>query len=98
MDLERWTSHAQVSYSLDALTVEEREFLLDYVANNFVAAKAINRKHTAYGIKQRFCREHFYITQEQFTQAMQTVGYMSEPAGDGDAYFAISERSPHFSR
>jgi hypothetical protein len=95
MDSKRWTPHPEVSYTLDALTSEEREFLLDYVTNNFIATKTINHRHTAYGLKQRFTREHFFITQEQFIEAMRTVGYGVELIEGGDAYFAISENSPH---
>lgn len=95
MDTERWTPRREISYTLDALTSEEREFLLDYVTNNFIATNTINRHHTAYGLKQRFTREHFFITQEQFIEAMRTVGYGVEPIEGGDAYFAISKNSPH---
>lgn len=96
MDTKRWTPHREISYKLEDLTTEEREFLLDYVTNNFIATKTINHKHTAYGLKQKFTREHFYVTQEQFAQAMRQVGYLVELIDDGNAYFGISERSPHF--
>lgn len=98
MDTNRWTPHREISYRLEDLTVEEREFLLDYVTNNFIATKTINHKHTAYSLKQRFTREHFYVTQEQFAEAMRQVGYSIEPLENGDAYFGISERSPYFAR
>lgn len=95
MDTKHWTPHSEIAYTLEALTSEERDFLIDYVTNNFIKTKTINRNHTAYGLKQRFTMEHFYITQEQFAEAMRAVGYGVEPLDGGNAYFAISEKSPH---
>lgn len=98
MDTKRWNPHAEIAYTLDALTSEERDFLLDYVTDNFIASETINRNHTAYGLKQRFAREHFHVTQEQFVEAMRIAGYGVELIDGGDAYFAISEKSPHLTK
>ena len=79
------------------LTTEQQNILIAFVSNNFIATKSINQKHTAYGLKQRFDRKHFYITQEQFVQAMQDAGFSATTIGsNGNAVFNISERSPYF--
>lgn len=81
---------------LAELTAQQWAELEMALANCFVAVENINRRHSAYGLKQKFSREHFYVTQEQFTRAMQSIGFHVEPFGNGNAHFNIGERSPYF--
>lgn len=81
---------------LAELTTQQWAELESTLANSFVAVENINRRHSAYGLKQKFSREHFYVTQEQFTEAMQRIGFRVEHFGNGNAHFNIGERSPYF--
>lgn len=78
------------------LTTQQWDEIESVLEDEFIAAEAINHRHTAYGLKQKFSREHFYVTQEQFTEAMRRVGFRVELLDDGNACFNIGERSPYF--
>lgn len=73
-------------------------FLEGYLIDNFYPIKSINRSHSAYGLKQKFSREHFYVTQEQFTAAMKSIGFAAATDERGNVFFNISEESPYFVR
>ncbi len=81
---------------LAELTAQQWVELETALENGFVAVESINRRHSSYGLKQKFSREHFYVTQEQFAEAMQRIGFRVEYTKSGNAYFNISERSPYF--
>lgn len=76
------------------LTAEQRDILARYIRGIFVKADYFNTMHTAYGLKQRFSRTHFYVTSQQFTEAMIAEGFAAKFIGDDDACFNISEKSP----
>lgn len=78
------------------LTAQQWGELEAVLSDGFIEVQSINRRHTAYGLKQKFSREHFYVTQEQFTEAMRRVGFKAERLDDGNACFNIGERSPYF--
>ena len=87
-----------VSTRLEDLTEEQQTMIVEFMQENFIPIEAINPQHSAYGLKQRFSREHFYVTQEQFTQAMAKAGFRVHLAEDGSTYFNIGQRSPDFKR
>lgn len=87
---------SEASKKLSDLTQEQRDFILDYLQANFIPTQSINEHQSAYGLKQKFTREHFYVTQEQFIQAMEQAGFRVKPLDDGNARFNISKRSPYF--
>ena len=78
------------------LTAQQWDELKSVLEVEFIAVGAINHRHTAYGLKQKFSREHFYVTQEQFTEAMRQVGFRAESTRDGNVCFNIGERSRYF--
>lgn len=85
-----------VSTDFNDLTPDQQDMLVAFLKENFRQTQGINGKHTAYGLKQKFTKEHFYLTQEQFTQAMEKAGFKVKPLKYGNASFNISERSPYF--
>lgn len=85
-----------VSTKFTDLTNEQQAFLLDFLGRNFTRTQTVNQRHSAYGMKQRFTAKYFYVTQEQFTEAMRRLGFKVELTKTGNAYFNISERSTYF--
>lgn len=87
---------SEVSKVFDELSREQQEFIVSWATENFREVKAINRKHSAYGLKQKFSRLHFYVTQEQFTDAMAKAGFKAETLKNGNAHFNIGQSSQFF--
>lgn len=87
---------ADVSTKFEDLSAEQQMQVVEFLRENFIPIKEINQKHTAYGLKQGFSRKFFYLTQEQFSQAMERAGFKVQPLENGNACFNISERSPYF--
>lgn len=87
---------SDVSTDFNDLTDEQKEMIIPFLQANFTPTQGINTKHTAYGLKQKFTKDHFYLTQEQFTQAMERAGFTARPLKGGNAQFNISQRSPYF--
>ena len=85
-----------VSARFEDLTAEQQNEIVDFLIDNFIPTKAINQRHSAYGLKQKFSRDHFYVTQEQFTRAMELAGFKVLLLKNGNARFNISERAPYF--
>lgn len=81
-----------------SLTREQQSFIIGFCEANFRPIQKINPHHSAYGLKQSFARKHFYVTQEQFTEAMRLAGFSVEPFGHGNARFNIGESSPYLKR
>ena len=75
------------------LTPEQKQELYLYIQHVFIGTDHINTKYTAYGLKQRFSRKYFYITQEQFIEAMIDAGFKAKLIDNGDAHFNISDYS-----
>lgn len=87
---------ADISTKFEDLTAEQQIQIVDFMKKNFIPTKGINQKYSAYGLKQSFTRKYFYLTQEQFTQAMERAGFNVQPLNNGNACFNISARSPYF--
>lgn len=85
-----------VSVRFEDLTAEQQNEVVDFLIDSFIPTKTINQRHSAYGLKQKFSRERFYVTQEQFTRAMELAGFEALLLENGNAKFNISERSPYF--
>lgn len=85
-----------VSTRFEDLSAEQQVQIVEFMRENFIPTQGINQRHSAYGLKQGFTRKHFYLTQEQFTQAMERAGFRVQPLENGNARFNISERSPYF--
>lgn len=83
---------------MNDLTNEQKAFLEQFLVDNFIPIRTINLHHTAYGLKQKFSRLHFYITTEQFISAMRSAGFKAQMMRDGNARFNISQDSPYFYR
>lgn len=83
---------------MDKLTAEQKEFLEQFIVDNFLPIRSINLKHSAYGLKQKFSRVYFYVTTEQFTEAMRNAGFTVQLIDGGNARFNISQESPYFFR
>lgn len=86
----------EASTRFEDLTPEQQTSIVEFMQESFIPTQGINQKHSAYGLKQKFSREHFYVTQEQFTQAMSRAGFRVSPLENGNACFNISERSSYF--
>lgn len=85
-----------VSTRLEDLTEAERNFIIGFMQRYLRPTSSVNKKHSAYGLKQRFTSRFFYVTQEQFAQAMDEAGFTVYPdGGNGNACFNISSRSPY---
>lgn len=67
------------------LSDEMKSNLLHYIDRKFSMRKTINKKHTAYGLKQPFTREfgtaEEHVTSQCFKEAMEYAGYSSQPTG-----------------
>ena len=83
-----------VSVNFSDLTQEQQDFIVDFLEINFTMRETINPKYSAYGLKQTFSRKYFFVTQEQFTEAMRRAGFTAQSIGHGNAVFNISSRSP----
>ena len=88
---------------LEEKPAELQKAIVQYCKDAFFPTKGINKKHGAYGLKQRLTRiSGIYLTSRQFTQAMEAAGFRAEPfyenhGGDSDNwYFNINGKSPHF--
>lgn len=84
-----------VSTNFTDLTPEQQNFILEFLENNFFPRETFNQKYSAYGLKQVFTRKYFYVTQEQFVEAMCRVGFSVKMSASGNACFNISDRSPY---
>ncbi len=87
---------AEPSAKFDDLTSDQQRFIVEWLSNNFIPTKSINKHSSAYGIKQPFSRLFFFVTQEQMTEAMIRAGFKAVEAPSGVFRFNISERSPAF--
>lgn len=85
-----------VSKEISDLSEEQRDFLIAFCREYFVPTERINMKHSAYGLKQMFASKYFYVSQEQFAQAMEKAGFKVMRGKTGNANFNISERSQYF--
>lgn len=75
----------------------QQRFLIEFINENFVPIKNINFQHTDYGLKQKFSRLHFFVTQQQFYEAMLIAGFKSKEKVKGYMSFNISQKSRYFS-
>ena len=70
------------AYSLDELSLELQEKLMDYISHNLTRTSSFNDLHTAYGLKQPFLRLHsnptYHITNQCFMDAMVKSGYKAK--------------------
>lgn len=59
------------------LTREQQKVLLEWIDDNISLSKYKNKRHSSYSLKHRFEHsEHgFYLTNNQFKDAMMTAGY-----------------------
>lgn len=83
--------------SFKELEPYRQQELLSYISNNFKPIKSFNRKHTAYGLKQRFTRLHVnpkhHVTTQCFMEAMLEAGYTARKIkniSETDWYFNVS--------
>ena len=89
----------KISTDFNDLTPEQQDFILNYIRDNFEPIKNINYSRTAYGLKALFTRDYFFVTQEQFAEAMRRAGYKVVPFGtNGNSCFNISNRSLHLKK
>jgi hypothetical protein len=85
--------------NFSALPISDRETVIKWLKENFVAVEKINFEHTAYGLKQKVTRlTEIYLTEKQFYQAMLEAGFSSEEKIPGHYSFNIGKSSPFFSR
>ena len=88
-----------VSDDFYALTKEQQTFMIDWLKEHFIPIGDINTRHTTYGLKQKFYRLNFYVSNKQFVTAMELAGFKAvEEAGKDEGYFRfnISQRSKFF--
>lgn len=88
-----------VSDDFYALTKEQQTFIIDWLKENFTPINSINLQHTAYGLKQKFSRLNFYVSNRQFVTAMELAGFRVEDETGKDAgycRFNISQKSKFF--
>jgi len=78
------------------LTLEQKTFLVSWIKENFTPIININYDFTDYGLKQKFSRLNFYVTQEQFTDAMGSAGFKVENKTSEHYSFNISKKSKFF--
>lgn len=73
------------------LSAAMQKKLLDYIETNFKIGKTINRKFSAYTLKQAFTRiaasKEEHVTEQCFTEAMLSLGYTFKLGQNGKAYF-----------
>lgn len=83
-------------YHFSDLSPELRERLTEYIANRFTSRKTINKKYSAYALKQTCVRELGtpieHITTQCFMEAMIDLGYTATPVPkrDGNWFFNVS--------
>lgn len=88
-----------ISDDFYALTKEQQTFMIDWLKENFTPISTINTQHTTYGLKQKFSRLNFYVSNKQFVTAMGLAGFrVEEEAGKDEGYFRfnISQKSKFF--
>ena len=80
------------------LTKEQQTFMINWLKENFTPITTINLQHTAYGLKQKFSRLHFYVTDRQFIEAMLLAGFQiqEDPKNESHCRFNISQKSKFF--
>lgn len=81
------------------LTKQEEKILLDWISN-FKPIKTFNLKHTSYGLKHIFERteQGFYITNDEFKDAMLKAGFKVKDKSAVNWVFNISQKSTNFER
>lgn len=88
--------NANKSTYFAALPEDQQRFLVRWLSDNFIKTASVNRRHTAYGIKQPLSRLFFYVTEKQLEDAMRRAGFSVELNKLGKPQFNISEKSPAF--
>ena len=79
-----------------SLSDEKQALMIEFLKQNFIPTKSFNPQHTDYGLKQKFSRLQFYVTQNQFAEAMIKAGFSAKEKRDGYLMFNISQKSPFF--
>lgn len=85
---------------LDKLDINDRNKLLKWIRENFIAIKSTNYKcGTSYGLKHLIqYQEGLYVTNEQFKEAMLLCGFKPGNPCDRRWNFNISQKSKAFTR
>ena len=79
------------------LSFEQQEILARWIAENIMSRKSVNNNYTSYGIKDIFEREkHFYISNNQFKDAMLLCGFLPVDETELNWRYCISEKSLAF--
>ncbi len=77
------------------LSPEQQITLLMWIKYGLLPSKGINPHRTSYGLKQEFEWEaHFYLTNNQFKDAMLMCGFAPADETELNWRFRIKERSP----
>jgi len=85
------------STKFEDLTPEQQDFIVKWVNDNFVKTKNVNYSYSAYGLKQKFSRLYFYVSTDQFVEAMIRAGFSFKEKEPGIVCFNIGKSSPFFS-
>lgn len=95
-DGHAWTKDDEET--IKDLTLDEATTLVAWIQENFVPRKTANRWHTSYGLKHIFENSDggFYVTNNQFKDAMLQAGFKPVEENMLNWYYRISERSPAF--
>lgn len=76
------------------LPEDKQTALIEWIDHNITPRKAPNLKHTSYGLKDFAERSiHYYISNNQFKDAMLRCGYKPVNPTDLNWSFRISEKS-----
>ena len=86
----------KVSDRFEDLTLEQQAFMIEFLQQNFIPISTTNLKRNAYGLKQAFSRKYFYVSENQFAQAMKAAGFRVIKSKATGFQFNISEASPYF--
>lgn len=91
-NVENLNSHL----SYNELSRKEKIILIDWIENNLIESKSINRNTNSYQLKHYFehSQQGFYVTNGQFKGAMLEAGFKYEKIADDSMnwYFNISEK------
>ena len=89
-DLGKWMGGLQTSEDID--------YLLNWIRENIRPRKTPNKMHTSYGLKHIFeeSERGFYVTNNQFKDAMLTAGFAPVDPNRKNWWYCISEKSPCF--